>query len=129
MQVMALRRCLDCPKLTPESRCPEHKRARQRQRDQARSDDPIRVFRRSAAWIRTSRDFRAAHPSVCELCGRQSDLTTGHVIPLIDCIGSGLETDWSNLRVECTPCQNRQGHQHRWGGGSASLPTPRRTPR
>jgi 5-methylcytosine-specific restriction endonuclease McrA len=108
-----LRRCLDCPRLTPESRCPDHKRAHQQARDAARAHDPIRVFRRSAAWIRTSREFRAAHPGVCVLCGATSDLTTGHVVPLADCLGTGLELDWGNLRVECVTCQNRQGHQQR----------------
>jgi hypothetical protein len=29
---MALRRCLDCPRLTSRSRCPEHERARSRAR-------------------------------------------------------------------------------------------------
>jgi 5-methylcytosine-specific restriction endonuclease McrA len=111
-----LRRCLDCPRLSPNSRCPEHTRAHQRARDLARSGDPIRVFRRSAAWIRTSREFRAAHPAVCVLCGATSDLTTGHVIPLAELAATGrmdLALDWSNLRVECRACQNRQGHQQR----------------
>jgi 5-methylcytosine-specific restriction endonuclease McrA len=50
---------------------------------------------------------------VCALCGTGEDLTTGHVIPLAQCLGSGLELDWSNLRVECRGCQNKQGHQQR----------------
>jgi 5-methylcytosine-specific restriction protein A len=109
-----LRPCLTCGRPSPGSRCPEHTRARQRARDLARSGDPIRVFRRSAAWIRTSREFRATHPAVCMLCGATDrPLTTGHIIPLAQCLGSGLELDWGNLRVECTPCQNRQGHQQR----------------
>jgi hypothetical protein len=29
---MPLRRCLDCPRLTPRSRCPDHERARNRAR-------------------------------------------------------------------------------------------------
>jgi 5-methylcytosine-specific restriction enzyme A len=119
---MLKRPCLDCGALTTESRCPDHKRAHQRRRDAARAHDPIRVFRRSAAWIRTSREFRAAHPAVCMRCGATSDLTTGHVIPLAELLATGrmdLALDWGNLRVECVTCQNRQGHQQRrsFGGG------------
>jgi 5-methylcytosine-specific restriction enzyme A len=110
---MTLRPCLTCGRPTPRSRCPACERAHQRDRDHARADDPIRAFRRSAAWRRTSEAFRAAHPDACGLCGATSDLTTGHVIPLARCLGSGLELDWSNLRVECRSCQNKQGHQQR----------------
>jgi 5-methylcytosine-specific restriction endonuclease McrA len=105
-----------CGRLSPATRCPEHTRQRQRDRDAARRDDPIRVFRRSAAWIRTSREFRAAHPDLCVLCGTSADLTTGHIIPLAELLAGGrmdLALDWSNLRVECRACQNKQGHQRR----------------
>jgi 5-methylcytosine-specific restriction protein A len=110
---MPPRPCLEpgCPRLSPQTRCPEHTRTRQRARDQARSGDPIRVFRRSQAWIKTSRTFRAAMPAVCARCGATDRLTVGHKIPLRQCLGTGLELDWSNLQVECTPCQNQQGHQ------------------
>ena len=88
---MLKRPCLErgCPRLSPTTRCPEHTRAHQRARDRARSGDPIRVFRRSAAWIRTSREYRAAHPDVCVLCGATQDLTTGHVIPLAELLAAG----------------------------------------
>jgi 5-methylcytosine-specific restriction endonuclease McrA len=119
---MAKRSCLGpapgqpCPwrRLTSESRCPDCKRAHQRARDFARSGDPIRRFRRSQAWIKTSREFRAARPAVCTLCGATEDLTTGHIIPLAELLRAGrmdLALDWGNLRVECRPCQNKQGHQ------------------
>jgi 5-methylcytosine-specific restriction endonuclease McrA len=112
---MGLKPCLErgCGRLSPASRCPDHTRQRQRNRDATRAHDPIRVFRRSAAWTNCARRFRAAHPDACVLCGTNQDLTVGHIIPLIECLGSGLELDWSNLRVECAPCQNKQGHQQR----------------
>jgi 5-methylcytosine-specific restriction endonuclease McrA len=45
-----------------------------------------------------------------------ANLTTGHIIPLAELLAGGrmdLALDWSNLRVECRACQNKQGHQRR----------------
>jgi 5-methylcytosine-specific restriction endonuclease McrA len=79
----------------------------QRQRDYARRDDPIRVFRRSQAWIKTAKKVMAAGPRCCALCGTTQALTVDHIIPLTRCFGSGLEVDPGNLRILCVSCQNK----------------------
>jgi 5-methylcytosine-specific restriction enzyme A len=106
---MPLRRCLDCPKLTLESRCPEHKRAHQRARDFARRGDPMRQLRRSAAWAKLSREAREAQPW-CTRCGTTQDLTADHVVSPLR---GGAPLDPANVQVLCRPCQNKKGDQQR----------------
>lgn len=88
-----MRACIEpgCPNLSPGTRCPEHERQRQRQRNA----QPGRA-KYDSAWARHSRDRRAEQPW-CSECGTSADLTLDH--PTDD--------------VYCRPCHDRMEARRR----------------
>lgn len=79
---MALRQCLDCGKLTTRTRCPEHTRAKDRERTAGRTHY-------SGDYTKRRRDLLAT-ATHCWLCGEpltdypwphQLSSTADHVVP------------------------------------------------
>lgn len=82
-----MRPCLDCGAPTKGTRCPAHEAARQRARNQARTQY-------AGTWRTQSRRARKAQPW-CSICGTPYDLTLDH----------------EHGQVECRVCNSRHRRQ------------------
>jgi 5-methylcytosine-specific restriction protein A len=99
------RPCLErgCRNVSPKSRCPEHTRAAQRQRDAYRGTPAQRGYDR--AYLAARRLILADGPHACAWrCGRVAT-TADHVIPL----AKGGSNDPGNLVPACAPCNSSRG--------------------
>lgn len=72
-----MRPCLECGSPTKGTRCPIHEAARQRTRNQARTQY-------AGQWRATSKRARKAQPW-CSICGTPFDLTLDHEHGQVEC--------------------------------------------
>jgi 5-methylcytosine-specific restriction protein A len=105
----ALKECLDCGRLSDWSRCPEHRRARDRYRGSAASRGYDSKYRRLRA--EAIKDHIARYGEVCPGYGvlphtaTKAELSVDHIQPLAD----GGSRDPSNFQVLCLTCNKRKG--------------------
>lgn len=103
---MALKPCLDCGKLSQDTRCPVHTAQVNRARDQRRG---TRQQRGLNAEYDRNRATLLANVTVCAVCGRPGSpddpLTAGHVTDRRNGGGNGLD----NLRAEHASFNYSQG--------------------
>jgi 5-methylcytosine-specific restriction protein A len=102
-----LRKCLDCNRRTPDSRCPEHQRQRDRAKDARRGGHAD--WRDRAAAVN---EHKAQQGPWCPGYGVPSHwviapnrLSADHPVPLA--LGGPLRPD--RYGVLCIRCQGRQG--------------------
>jgi len=96
---MPLRRCLDCPRLTTGSRCPEHQRVRQQ------AKDAKRPTRRTHAEQERRRQQVADQPW-CTVCGATTDLTAGHLVDVAAADGAGVPVGIAEAGPLVTLCRH-----------------------
>ena len=107
----ALKICLEpgCFGLSEQSRCPEHRRARERYRGSAAArgyDARYRRLRKQAIDAHIAR-----YGQVCPGYGvpphtaTRAELSVDHIVPLVD----GGRNDPSNFQVICLTCNKRKG--------------------
>lgn len=104
---MLKRPCLDCGTPTTGSRCPEHTRAKYRERQRTRDPIPVQVYA-TAAWRRMA-DAVVAEADACHWCGTPAyvaKLTADHIHPIRERPDLALEP--SNVVAACLSCQNRR---------------------
>lgn len=93
---MALRPCIDCGTLTPNTRCPIHTRARSRARDQQRGSRQQRGLDNT---YDRNRSILMANATVCAICHRPptatDPLTADHIVRR----EHGGGNDLANLRA------------------------------
>lgn len=101
---MIARPCIDCGEVIPSgSRCDECKPQRPA-RDRVRAKDHPHA--NPARWKRISTTARRRQPW-CLDCGTSRDLTTDHVIPVVE--RPDLAYEVLNVAVRCRPCNGRKG--------------------
>ena len=107
---MVLRPCLDCGKLTPKTRCPEHERAKERTRNKPPTWHASRNRTERQRRAKAVAQHREVYGDWCPGYGRDghrsADLTADH----IKAIGSGGATDGA-LQVLCRGCNGRKGNR------------------
>jgi hypothetical protein len=96
-----LRRCLDCPRLTPNTRCPEHTRARQQAKDDRR---PTR--RTYAEQQRRRQQVEAVPWCQWPGCGATTDLTAGHLVDVAAADGAGVPVGIAEAGPLTTLCRH-----------------------
>lgn len=96
------RPCLDCGTPATGSRCPEHTRQAQRQRDIRRGTAHARGY--NAEYRHNRRIVLEESNYACRWCGRYAN-TVDHVIPL----SRGGSNDVGNLVASCAYCNSRRG--------------------
>lgn len=112
-----MRACLDCGRPSPAARCPEHTRAKYRERQRTRDPRPVAIYA-SSEWRRLA-DAVVASASRCAWCGTSagvSKLTAGHIVSIAEDPSRAL--DPANVAASCRPCQERAKRE----------PDPRRWP-
>ncbi len=105
----ALKMCLDCGALSDQSRCPEHRRAR----DQARNRGSAAArgydgrYRRLRAQAIAQHIARYGHvcPGYDRLPHTAEKFSIDHVVPL----SMGGLNELSNFQVICLGCNQRKG--------------------
>jgi 5-methylcytosine-specific restriction protein A len=105
----------DCPALTHERYCPQHKKLTEAQYDKYQRD-PDSVKRYGQLWRKIRARFLKEHP-LCEMCKREGKLTPAkqvhHVVPL----ANGGTNESNNLMSVCLACHStitaKEGG--RWG--------------
>lgn len=106
---MPQRPCLDCGRLTPQSRCLACQRARARRRETTRPSPTTRGY--GSAWRRLRARIVARDGHACRQCGTAgthgNPLTVHHV--LAKALG-GID-DEANLITLCKRCHGRVGPQ------------------
>lgn len=98
---MTLRPCLDCGEPGDRPRCAEHVRP-----VHAEPRDRSHVHWNGTRWKKLSAIARRLMPW-CADCGRRTQLTTDHVIPVSARPDLAYELD--NLMTRCKPCNGRKG--------------------
>lgn len=86
---VALRRCIDCPRLTPRSRCPEHERAKSR----ARGTTTARGYGTEHAKLRAQLVASYSPSDPCPRCGQP----LGPDPSLLDLGHTDDRTGWTGL--------------------------------
>ena len=116
-----------CPQLLEAgvSRCPDHRRQRERAREVER---PERDRFYDSRWWRAFRRVFLARHALCEMdCAKEGRLTPAtdvdHVKPISTEEGWALRLDESNCRAGCHACHSRRTarDQSGWGRGVKSL--------
>jgi 5-methylcytosine-specific restriction endonuclease McrA len=99
-----MRFCLEegCRRLTPKTRCEEHRRAEQRRIDARRGSPLQRGY--TQEYRRNRMLVLQASAYVCAYCGGRAT-TVDHQLPL----ARGGSNDVSNLLASCTRCNSRKG--------------------
>lgn len=98
-----LKPCLNCGKLSTNSRCDSCGYIYARLRERARPTRSQRGY--DAEWRRLSKLLRQIQP-YCSICKTTKDLTVDHIVPL----SRGGSTVESNLQVLCRRCNSRKGN-------------------
>ena len=118
MPTVPLRFCAEpgCPEKVANGRCPTHQRTA---RTLARRFQHGATAYNSAAWVRTSRAFRATHP-FCANPGKATDCTlltdvTDHIVPHRG--DATLFWDAHNWQPLCWTCHSRKtARETTWTG-------------
>src|SRR5262249_48374627 len=101
---MALRPCLDCGRLSQGTRCPDHRRARDRTTLQSKRTRRPRVSRaeevRRAAVVQA---WRAQHGDVCPGWRRSAHAATDLTADHVQAVGAG-GAESGALAVLCRAC-------------------------
>ena len=113
---MIPRPCLTCGRASRGTRCPEHTREFQRQRDIARGTPTQRGY--DAAWRALRPAILARDGYVCQLCGLPGADSVDHIIPMAQ---GGDRLDPSNLRAAHRSCNSAAGGATRRTGGWGSF--------
>jgi 5-methylcytosine-specific restriction enzyme A len=100
-----VRPCLDCGALTKESRCPEHKAAAQRRRDEARGSAAERGY--DSAWQRVRAHVLERDGHRCYYCGAAAN-TVDHLVPFGR---GGARLDPANLVAACRFHNSSKGNR------------------
>lgn len=102
-----MRPCIECGRVTEQSRCPDHQRPTIRSKDTRRRKskgqaayDPV--------WRKLSTQARRASP-FCIDCGAVDDLTADHIIP--KSVAPELVHAIENVAVRCRTCNTRKGSE------------------
>ncbi len=98
-----MRPCLEpgCPALSPNTRCPQHTRAKQRRRDAIRGTPEQRGY---DGLYRKNRQLVLSQSRTCVYCGARAT-TVDHRVAL----RQGGTNDPSNLVPACIPCNSSRG--------------------
>lgn len=102
---MALKPCLDCGTLSPEARCPPHRKAK----DNARSARRGTTAQRGLTGVHAamSRYYKSTD-APCVICGRRgtpaNPITAGHIIAR----SKGGTNDPANYQPECRSCGSKK---------------------
>lgn len=112
----------DCPKLTYERYCPEHKKLMNAQYDTRFRDRGVAEFFHSSEWKRKRQNYLIEHP-FCVECWKKRKLTKAsvvdHIIPIKQ--GGTLLED-SNLQALRASCHGAKSIREgsRYGGQKRS---------
>jgi len=107
-----LKTCLECGELSDGSRCPKHRRARERARGSAAArgyGSQYRALRKLAIDAHLQK-YGAVCPGygVAPHTATRAELSVDHIIPLAD----GGRNDPTNVQVICLTCNKRKGRAH-----------------
>lgn len=98
----------NCPKLTYERYCPEHKKLMNAQYDARLRDRGAAEFYHSREWRHLRQNFLIWHP-FCEECWKNGKLTKAsivdHIVPIKQ---GGPALDENNLQALCVSCHSRK---------------------
>lgn len=102
-----------CPRLTEDTRCEQHTKAKRRESDRRRPSARERGY--DAEWERTRQDFLRSFP-VCQDPG--GCLAPATDVDHIDGLGpkGPRGHDWSNLRSLCHPHHSQRTARDQPGG-------------